>query len=117
ANVPPWAVRHAAAQPVVDEQGWVRTGKGKKGRRKARAAAAAAAALGNGSDAGFAEGRDIEYLEGFPSVGGGHAGLVEEQLAALRAQRDELAASLAADKKTGFSRAAKLRREANSASK
>ncbi|CAK0828082.1 unnamed protein product [Prorocentrum cordatum] len=112
----------------------MRPGKGKKGRRRARAVAAAATASAAGSDAGapagqgggadsYASGclaklqRDIKYLEGYPCLSGGSAGFVEEQLVALRAQRDVLAAALAADKQASLSRAAKLRREAHTASR
>jgi len=117
----------------VDAEGWVRPGKGKQGRRKARGAAAAAAdAAGEAADSGgdgssrqsrvtssrLAElQKAIAHAEAAPRLGGESDQLQEQQLELLRAQRDVEAAAAAEGKEAGLTRAAKLRREAASASK
>ena len=132
-SAPPWAVRRTAAQPVVDAEGWVRPGRGKKGRRKARGAAAAATdaageAADSGGDGSSRQGRAassrlavlqeaIAHAEAAPRLGGESEQLQDQQLELLRAQRDEEAAAAAEGKEAGLTRAAKLRREAASASR
>jgi len=61
--------------------------------------------------------RAISYLEAFPAMPGGGDEFTEERLALLRAERVEALAAESADKNAGLSGAARLRREANTASK
>ncbi|CAK0825122.1 unnamed protein product [Prorocentrum cordatum] len=95
---------------TVDTDGWVRPGKGKRGRGKTRAVAAGGTldSTASGSEASGRLGelqKDIGYLEAFPVPAGLGVAHVDEQLVALRVQRDAAAAALAADTEAGAQRA------------
>ncbi|CAK0828959.1 unnamed protein product [Prorocentrum cordatum] len=101
-----WRVASQPPEPNAD--GFVQAGKCKKGSQ----------GLASGCAAVPSElQRAIEHLEAFPSPGGGGDEFVAERLADLRAQKEEAAAALAADKEAGLSPAARLRKAANTASK